>query len=186
MKVLTPDNIPFELNQPTNKLIDAKMCVFDTSNKEYKDFFFKKITNYVSYRYPTVDLKIFDEKDSFVITLPLNWKIITTNNSDYICDLINVEDLLHYEHTIPVFNPLHIGFPRLMNVKIININPIMIEHFVPRLPKKNLLVMPFGIERQWHQIYENGISKKLPPCILTADDIDLSRISFEYEDILGE
>jgi len=68
MRVLLPDNLSFELNQPTHKLIDAKMCVFDTRDKEYKDFFFKKITNYISYRYPNVELKIFDERDTFYIT----------------------------------------------------------------------------------------------------------------------
>lgn len=187
MRVLLPENLPFELNQPTHKLVDAKMCVFDTSNKDYKDFFFKKITNYVSYRYPTVDLKIFDERDTFYITLPLNWKIVTADDSDYICDLINIEDLLHYEHTLPVFNPLHIGLMRLMTVKIININPIMIEQFVPRLPKKNLLVLPLGQENQYRQIYENGKSIKFPWCILAMDDIDSSKISFNYmEDLIGD
>lgn len=186
MKVLVPENIPFELNQPTKKLIDAKMCVFDSSNKDYKDFFFKKITNYVSYRYPTVELKIYDNRNTFYLTLPLNWKIITANSSDFICDLINVEELIHYEHTMPVFNPIHIGVPRLMKVKIVGINPIMTEHFVPRLPKKNLLVVPMGIESQWHEITENGEQKKFPPCIMCCDDIETGKISFDYEDVIGD
>lgn len=186
MKILVPENIPFELNQPTHKLIDAKMCVFDASNKDYKDFFFKKITNYVSYRYPTVELKIYNNKNSFNITLPLNWKIVTAHESDFICDLINVEELIHYEHTMPVFNPLHIGIPTLMNVKIIGINPIMTEHFVPRLPKKNLLVLPMGNENQWYQIYENGEKRSYPQCIMCMDDADSSKITFDYfSDVVG-
>ena len=186
MKVLIPENIPFELNQPSQKLIDAKMCVFDTSNKDYKDFFFKKITNYVLYRYPSVELKIYDERNTYFISLPLNWKIITTHESDYICDLINIEELIHYEHTMPVFNPLHIGIPTLMKVKIIGINPIMTEHFVPRLPKKNLLVLPMGNKNQWYQIYEHGEPRKYPPCIMAMDDMDNSKITFDYfSDVVG-
>lgn len=187
MQVLIPENIPFELNQPTHNLIDAKMCVFDCSNKEYKDFFFKKITNFILYRYPTVLLKIYNEKTSFYLNLPLNWKIAVTNDNDYICDLINVEELVHFDHTLPVFNPLHIGIPTLMKIKIVGIIPTMVEHFVPRLPKKNLLVIPLGIENQWHKITENGEERKFPPCILAVDDVDVSKISFDYfEDIVGD
>lgn len=186
MKVLSSDNLPFELNQPTHKLIDTKMCVFDTADKTYKDFFFKKITNYISYRYPTVLLKIYNEKTSFNLTLPLNWKIVSLNESDFICDIVNLEELVHFEHTVPVFNPLHIGVPNLMKIKIIGINPVMTEHFVPRLPKKNLLVLPLGNESQYHTIYENGVEKKFPPCLMAMDDADVSKITFDYfEDVVG-
>ena len=187
MKVLTPDNLPFELNQPTSKLVNEKMCVFDCSIKDYKDFFFKRITNYISYRYPMVMLKIYNERESFNVSLPLNWKIATTNENDFICEMTSIEDLVHYEHTVPVFNPIHIGIPNLMKIKIVGINPVMIEQFVPKLPKKNLVVLPLGLENQWHKIQENGKEKKLPPCILAMDDIDTSKIQFDYfEDIVGE
>ena len=43
MEVLIPDNTSFNLNQPSSKLIDSKMCVFDYSDKNDIDFFMKKI-----------------------------------------------------------------------------------------------------------------------------------------------
>lgn len=46
MEILLPENKPFNLNQPKNKLIDSKMCVFDYSDKDDKDFLFKKITTF--------------------------------------------------------------------------------------------------------------------------------------------
>jgi len=187
MKVLSSDNLPFDLNQPTHKLIDTKMCVFDTSDKNYKDFFFKKITNYISYRYPSVMLKLYNEKTSFNITLPLNWKIATLNESDFLCDIVSLEELVHFEHTVPVFNPLHVGIPNLMKIKITGINPIMTEHFVPKLPKKNMLVLPLGDEKQYHKVIEHGEEKLYPPCFLAYDDCDSSKITCDYyADIVGD
>ena len=58
MEILLPENKPFNLNQPKNKLIDSKMCVFDYSDKDDKDFLFKKITTFFSYGYHMVELQI--------------------------------------------------------------------------------------------------------------------------------
>ena len=80
--------------------------------------------------------------------------MVIVDDKNYICNLYNIEDLLHYEHALLVFNPLHIGCLRLMTVKIVKINPII--NLFPRLPKKNLLALSLGQENQYRHIYENG------------------------------
>ena len=97
MNILLPENAPFNLNQPTNKLIDSKMCVFDYADREDMDFYFKKITTYILYRYPTVELNIGNK---YTLEIPLNWRIMITNDHDYICQLIPVEELLHFVHPL--------------------------------------------------------------------------------------
>ena len=82
MEVLVPDNTNFNLNQPTSKLIDSKMCVFDYSDKDDMDFYFKKITTYILYRYPTVELNIGGK---YTLEIPLNWRLLITNDNDYLC-----------------------------------------------------------------------------------------------------
>lgn len=185
MNILLPDNEPFNLNQPSNKLIDNKMCVLDYSDKEDIDFFFKKITTFISYRYPTVDLLIGKK---YRLTLPLNWRIMVTNDYDYVCRLIPVEELLHFDNQIPVFNPLHIGIPKIMDVEITNINPTHIEHFVPKLPKKNILIMPIGNYNTWETYTIDNIGNRTyyPECIFACDDIDGSKCELDlYNDIIG-
>ena len=39
MEILLPDNTNFNLNQPTSKLIDSKMCVLDYADKDNVDFY---------------------------------------------------------------------------------------------------------------------------------------------------
>lgn len=186
MKILLPENKPFDLNQPTNKLIDSKMCVFEYSDKDYMDFYFKKITTFILYRYPTVELLVGGK---YRIELPLNWRILVTNKHDYICRLVPVEDLFHFENQIPVFNPYHIGLPKILNVEITNINPAPVEHFVPKIPKKNLLVLPIGTKDQWETriIDKDGVKHFYPECIYACDDIDMSKCELNlHEDIIGD
>ena len=81
MQVMVSPLDVFDLNQPSSKLIDNKICVYDYSDKEYQDFYFKKISTFISYRYPSVRLLI---DNTYNIELPLNWRILVTN------DFINV------------------------------------------------------------------------------------------------
>lgn len=186
MEILLPENKPFNLNQPTNKLIDSKMCVFDYSDKDDMDFYFKKITTYILYRYPTVELNIGNK---YILEIPLNWRIMITNDHDFICQLVPVEELLHFEHQTPIFNPFYIGIPKIVDITIKSVNQTAIEHFVPKLPKKNLLVMPLGTKSEWDNKIINPNTQEVsyyPDCIMMCDDIDTSKCELElYEDIIG-
>lgn len=184
MNVLLPENQPFDINQPTNKLIDSKICVFDYSDKEEMDFFFKKITTYIQYRYPTVELMIGKH---YNVELPLNWRILVTNTHDYICQLISIEELLHFDHQTPIFNPFYVGIPKILDVKVIGINQNPVEHFVPKLPKKNLLVMPIGTKNEWRNKItgRDGTETNYPDCMYVCDDLDTSKCEIGlYEDII--
>lgn len=186
MEILLPENKPFNLNQPTNKLIDSKMCVFDYADKDDMDFYFKKITTYILYRYPTVELNIGNK---YTLEIPLNWRIMITNDHDFICQLVPVEELLHFEHQTPIFNPFYIGIPKIVDITIKSVNQTAIEHFVPKLPKKNLLVMPLGTKSEWDNKIVDPKTQEVsyyPDCIMMCDDIDTSKCELElYEDIIG-
>ena len=93
MEILLPDNTNFNLNQPTSKLIDSKMCVFDYSDKNDIDFFMKKITTFISYRYPTAEILVGGK---YRVELPLNWRVMITDKHDFLCQLVGIEELLHF------------------------------------------------------------------------------------------
>lgn len=179
MQVMVSPLDVFDLNQPSSKLIDNKICVYDYSDKEYQDFYFKKISTFISYRYPSVRLLI---DNIYNIELPLNWRILVTNDFDYQCHLVPVEDLLHFENQIPVFNPFFPGVPKILNVEIQSINPNPIEHFVGKLPKKNLLVLPIGNKETSRTKTVSPITNEetiYPECIFASDDIDMSKCEFD-------
>jgi hypothetical protein len=185
MEVLISPTDVFDLNQPTSKLIDNKLCVYDYSDKDYQDFFFKKISTFISYRYPSVRLLI---DKTYSIEIPLNWRILATNTHDYQCHLVPVEDLLHFDNQIPVFNPFFPGVPKILDVEIQSINPNPVEHFVGKLPKKNLLVMPIGNKSNSRtKIYSKQTNEEVvyPECIFASDDIDMSKCEFDLWSMVG-
>lgn len=187
MEILLPENTNFNLCQPKSKLIDSKMCVFDYADKDNMDFFFKKITTFISYRYPTVMLNIGNK---YNLEIPLNWRILITNTHDFLCQLVSVEELLHFDHQTPIFNPFYVGVPKIVDIKIKSVNQTAIEHFVPKLPKKNLLIIPLGSKNEWTNKICNPITGEenvYPDCIMMCDDLDTSKCELElYKDILGE
>lgn len=184
MNVLTSPTEIFNLDQPIPKLVDNKICVYDCSNKDDQDFYLKKITTFISYKYPTVTIKVGDKHK---IELPLNWKILIADDYDRICKMIPVEDLLHYENKIVMFSPYHPGLPKLLKGDILSINPHSIEHFVPKLPKKNILALPIGNKNIWDTKVYNYFNDSIdiyPDCIYACDDIDSSKIEFNLYDMI--
>ena len=185
MEILLPENTSFNLNQPSSKLIDSKMCVFDYSDKDDIDFYMKKITSFISYRYPSVELLIGNK---YHLELPLNWRVMIADKHDFICQLVGIEELLHFPNDTVIFNPYYIGNPKFVDLKIIKINPNPIEHFVPKLPKKNCLVIPLGNKEDWGTTIENNVTGervKYPDCLIACDDIDTSKMELNlYNDII--
>ena len=128
-------------------------------------------------------------ENKYNLEIPLNWRIMITNDHDFICQLVPVEELLHFEHQTAIFNPFYIGIPKIVNISIKSVNQTAIEHFVPKLPKKNLLVMPLGKSSDWDNRIVNPETHEesfYPDCIMLCDDIDTSKCELElYEDIIG-
>lgn len=58
MKVLTSATETFDLNQSDMRLLDLQYCVYDYSDDKNRDFMMAHISQYSSYRYPTVELMV--------------------------------------------------------------------------------------------------------------------------------
>ena len=184
MEVLISPTETFNLNQPTSKLIDQKICVYDCSDKNYQDFYFKRISTFILYRYPTVTLLI-DKK--YTLELPLNWKLMVTNDDDYICRMVPIEDLLHMDtNQVPLFNPFHPGVSNIPHVEIKSLNPNPVEHFVPKLGKKVILALPITNNNCYSTVEDKkgNIIEKYVKCVYAVDDIDSSKIEINYWDMI--
>lgn len=191
MKVLTSATETFDLNQSDMRLLDLQYCVYDYSDDKNRDFMMAHISQYSSYRYPTVELMV---NNKFFIELPANWMILTTWEGDRICQMSSIDELLHQRMYVPVFNPYNVSFARIVPVEVTNINSKYIEHFCPRLAKKNILVLPLGKTREdGYPIYEKDkmgesvVKDYYPYCIMGWDNADASKCTIDfYYDIIGE
>lgn len=183
MQILNVENKVFELDQIRTKLNDLRICMLDFSEKDNIDFYFKKITSYLQYKQPAVELRIGDRR----IIVPLNWKMLCTNDEDYNLEIVNVEDLVHETYYTPVFNPLKVYMtPTPQAIEVLRIIPTGIEWFVPKLPKKCLLAMPLGTEKDYEiKEMSNGVIEKYPVCVYMMDDLNSLKLqNVSLHDIL--
>lgn len=188
MKVLISPDEMFDLNQSDYKLIDMKCCIFDYSDDDNRDFRMEHISQYSSYRYPTVELCI---NEKYYLELPANWNILTTHPEEHICQMSSFDELLHQQMYVPLLNPYSVSKSEIVPIEITKINPSYVEHFCPRLPKKSILVLPLGNSaKDGFYIYENiktQEKKWYPYCVLAWDNADSSKCTIGYDnDLLGE
>lgn len=188
MKVLITPEEMFDLNQSDSKLSDLKCCVFDYSEDDNHDFQMIHITQYSSYRYPTIELCI-DNK--YYLELPANWNIMTTHPEEHVCQMTSFDELLHQQIYVPMLNPYCPSNAHIVPVEITKINPSYVEHFCPRIPKKNILVLPLGNSaKDGFFTYKNIKTQEkhwYPYCILAWDNADSCKCCLGYDnDLLGE
>ena len=74
MKILTVENDVYELDTVPDEIDDLRYCVFDTSDPEYKDYFFLPLIFLESFHAPAICLQIGE----FQLQMPMDWSILTT------------------------------------------------------------------------------------------------------------
>lgn len=158
MKVLTSPTETFDLGAPNSSLFETQFCIYDYTESNNRDFFFKHVAKYSYYCYPSIDILI-DGK--YTVSFPANWNIMSCNENN-ICTMVQLDELLHTEIKVPLFNP-YSNELTLVSAEITKINPEYNKHFVPKIGKRNILVVPVTEDREY------------PLCVLAWDNVDVSK-----------
>ena len=186
MQVLSDMTTAFEINQGTDKLKDFYMCVYDYSDYENRDFVFANIRQFMSYHYPTAHLLI-DGK--FHYDIPLNWNILTAEPEEGECVLTSLDMLLHRQMYTPLFNPFFSSCGKLVSVEITKVNPINVEHFVPRIAPKSIALLPVGNRKSdCAESINFKTQEKIyyPLCIMGVDNSVTGKCNLDfYSDLLN-
>ena len=77
MKILTVENDVYELDTVPDEIDDLRYCVFDTSDPDYKDYFFLPLIFLESFHAPAICLQIGE----FKLQMPMDWSILTTDTT---------------------------------------------------------------------------------------------------------
>lgn len=137
MKILTTENMSYDLDKIPNEIEDIRFAVFDYSDIKNPDYFFIPLIFLESFYAPAVVLNIGE----YVIQMPLDWSILVCD-SDYsdleIMPLTSLND--RGFHTM-VFNPLRHMVPTPQEVNITNVYA-EVKWFFPKLKNANILVVP--------------------------------------------
>lgn len=174
MKVLSSAESTYNLDRYTEDTKDnIYYCVYDISDPNNTDYYFKKMSIYQTFSYPAVTLEIGGK---YEVDIPLSWKTFSVyiDNSD--AELVDIEEFLNFDYQVLIFNPFRSFVPRFMDAKITKVYNSDIKWYVPKLSKKNYMVLPLGEEKDWTEVKrENNQGlhyERYPECIIVADETE--------------
>jgi hypothetical protein len=153
MKILTIDNVSFDMNELPDEIDDIRYCVLDYSNVETIDYYFMPLIFLESFSSPAADLKI----GNYRIQVPLDWSIIIGDKHQGDLEIIQLIHLNDRDFTAFAFNPIKGYIPSFLEISISNIFPD-IKWFTPKLKFGNILAVPLS-------------TGKIPLCVFIVKDI---------------
>lgn len=137
MKILTHENMPYELDHIPAENTDVRYCVLDCSDKEEIDFYFLPLVFLESFYAHAVVLEIGE----YTVKMPIDWSIVVCDEMYSDLEVIELSNLNDRGFCTPVFNPMKHMVPLAHEVNISNIYAD-VKWFFPKLKNGNILVVP--------------------------------------------
>lgn len=155
MQILTPENIPFDLNDlPEEIENDLRFSVLDNSDPNDPDFFMMPLIFLESFNSPAIVMTIAGHE----IQMPLDWRIVV---GDPECgtdpEVMPLTSINERGFDALVYNPISSFRFDYAPIEIVNIYQD-VKWFFPKLRNGNLLTVPLT-------------NKPNPPCAYFVKDV---------------
>ena len=141
MKILTLDNIAYDLNNLPDEVDDnMRFSVLDNSNPQDPDFFFMPLIFLESFNSPAMVLRIGDDE----VTLPIDWSI-AVGDAQSSCDIeiLPLTSLNDRGFEAFCFNPLSSFRVEFKPIEIVNFyNDV--KWYFPKMKSGQLLSVPLN------------------------------------------
>lgn len=152
MRILTNENISYDLSKIPDEVDDIRYCVFDYSDQNNPDYFFIPLIFLESFHAPAVVLQVGNRS----VQMPLDWSVLVCDDEYSDMEIMPLTSLNDRGFHTMAFNPLRHMVPRPQEINITNVYSD-IKWFFPKLKQGNILVVP--IEDKPH-----------PDCVLFVKD----------------
>lgn len=168
MKILTLDNIAFNLNNLPNELTeDLRFSVLDNSNSNEPDFFFHQLVFLESFNAPAAVLKI----GSYYVEMPLDWSVVVgCRESGNDLEVLPLTSITGRNFDCFIFNPVTSYKTDFLPIEIVNIY-MDIKWYFPKIKMGNILTTPLH-------------DQKNPPCAYFVKEINKQSEVIKYEKLL--
>jgi hypothetical protein len=137
MKILTVDNVPYELDTVPEEIDDLRYCVLDASDKDAVDFYFLPLVFLESFYAPAICLNIGNRK----VQMPMDWSILLCDEEFGGVETIPLTSLNNRGFKALAMNPLSNRIPDSFPITITNIFQD-VKWFFPKLKNGHLLAVP--------------------------------------------
>ncbi len=154
MKILTVEDIPYELDTVPEQIDDLRYCALDASDKEWVDFFFLPLIFLESFYAPAICLQIGEHK----VQMPMDWSILLCDEDMGGVETIPLASLNNRGFRALSMNPMSNRIPDSLDVTITNIYQD-VKWFFPKLKHGHLLAVPLE-------------DKKSPKCVFFVKEVN--------------
>lgn len=154
MRILTPDNRPFDMINIPNEIDDVRYGVLDYSDPNDVDYYFMPLIFLDNFPRPAADVQL----GPYRIQIPLDWSIVIVDKHSGAVEVIELKNINDREFDAWAFNPINGYMPSFLPINILNIYPDVNWYF-PKLKYGHLLAVPL----------DDGPS---PICVYIVKDIN--------------
>ena len=137
MKILTVEDVPYELDTVPEQIDDLRYCALDASDKDWVDFYFLPLIFLESFYAPAICLQIGEWK----LQMPMDWSIAITDEDLTGVEVIPLTSLNNRGFLTVIFNPLSGSLLNPVEIKITNIFQD-VKWFFPKLKNGHMLMVP--------------------------------------------
>ena len=102
MRILTLDNISYEMNEIPDEVDDLRFAILDNSNPQEPDYFFIPLIFLESFNAPAIVLDIAGNK----VRMPIDWKILIGDKYHGDLEMLNLTSVNDRGFDAFIFNPL--------------------------------------------------------------------------------
>lgn len=137
MKILTVENMPYDLDTVPEEIEDLRYCALDASDSDAVDFFFLPLVFLESFYAPAICLDIGPYK----VQMPMDWSILLCDEDFGGVETIPLASLNNRGFKALAMNPLDNKIPDSEPITITNIYQD-VKWFFPKLKHGHLLAVP--------------------------------------------
>jgi hypothetical protein len=137
MKILTPENVAFDINDMPNEIDDIRYGVLDYSDQSNVDYYFIPLIFLDNFPRPAADLQL----GKFRIQMPLDWSIVIVDKHSGAIEILELKNINDREFDAWGFNPINGYMPSFLPINILNIYPD-VNWFFPKLKYGHILAVP--------------------------------------------
>jgi hypothetical protein len=137
MKILTNENMAFDLNQLPERIDDIRYCVLDYSDPQSIDYYWFPLVFLDIFSSPCADIRI----GPYSIQMPLDWSIVIGDKHCGDLEVIRLIDLNDKDFDAFSINPIKGYMPDFFKIEIMNVFAD-VKWYFPRLKNGHLLALP--------------------------------------------
>jgi hypothetical protein len=162
MKILTLDNLPFELDRLPEVVDDLRFAILDNSTPQDPDYHYIPLIFLESFNSPALILRVGEH----VVKMPLDWQIVIGEPDLGDLEVLPLGSLNDRGFKAFQFNPLTSYRPSFLDIEILDVYQD-VSWFAPKLKNGQILCVPIS----------EGES---PECIYFVKDISRNYEVIDY------